>query len=608
MATKLGEKTIRRTRTPIILQLFGSAFFLKANKNYFGAPIEINIDMKINNSLSKRILLSIIFSLCISPTVVAQTQLGNDINGVAAGDLAGSTVSLSADGNRLAIGARRNNDSGLDSGHVRVFQWSGTSWIQLGADIDGEAAGDSFGGRVSLSADGNRLAVGGRGNDDNGNDSGHVRVFQWSGTAWTQIGADIDGEAAWDESGNSVSLSPDGSRVAIAALWSDGNGENSGHVRVYQWSGDSWTQLGSDIDGEGFENQWGSSVSLSYDGGRLAIGARYYDENAMDSGHVRVYQWSGSAWTQFATGINGEEERDRCGQSVSLSSDGNRLAIGCPSSSGYERNSGSVRIFQWSDDSWIQLGAEIVGEAVGDGFGESVSLSQNGSRLAIGTASNDGNGRSSGHGRVYQWSGETWIQLGVDIDGEAAGDSSGAVSLSLDGNRLAVGAQANDGNGENSGHVRAFDFSMFNVFKINAGLNDAWYYPETSGQGFLITVFPDLNLVSLAWFTYDTELPAEDAPSNLGDPGHRWLSGLGVIDGNQVNMNIEMTSGGLFDTATVIERTDPPGSDGTITLTFDNCNSGTVEYDIASINRQGTVPIQRVAGDNIVLCEALKAD
>lgn len=141
--------------------------------------------------------------------------------------------------------------------------------------------------------------------------------------------------------------------------------------------------------------------------------------------------------------------------------------------------------------------------------------------------------------------------------------------------------------------------------RINSGLNDAWYNPLTDGQGFFITVFPDLNTVSLAWFTYDTELPAEDAQANLGDAGHRWLTAVGPIEGNQVLMDIEMTSGGLFDTATEIQRTDPPGSDGIIVLTFNSCNSGTVEYDIPSINRQGMVPIRRVADDNIVLCEAL---
>jgi hypothetical protein len=102
--------------------------------------------------------------------------------------------------------------------------------------------------------------------------------------------------------------------------------------------------------------------------------------------------------------------------------------------------------------------------------------------------------------------------------------------------------------------------------------------------------------------------PPVDAEADLGDPGHRWLTAVGPIVGNQAIMEIEMTSGGLFDAAAEIIRTDPPGSDGTIVLTFDSCNSGTVEYDITSINRQGTVPIQRVAGDIIALCEALNAN
>lgn len=136
---------------------------------------------------------------------------------------------------------------------------------------------------------------------------------------------------------------------------------------------------------------------------------------------------------------------------------------------------------------------------------------------------------------------------------------------------------------------------------INAGMNDAWFDPATSGQGFFVTVFPDLNVVSLAWFTYDTELPPDAATVNLGDPGHRWLTAIGPIEGNTATMTIEMASGGIFDTASEITRT----TDGTIVLSFSSCNSGTVEYNIPSINRQGTVNIQRIVEDNVVLCEAL---
>lgn len=121
-------------------------------------------------------------------------------------------------------------------------------------------------------------------------------------------------------------------------------------------------------------------------------------------------------------------------------------------------------------------------------------------------------------------------------------------------------------------------------------------------------MLPDIGMVSLAWFTYDTERPAEDVTANLGEPGHRWLTALGPYTGNQAVMNIEFASGGIFDSQTAIERTDPPGSDGTITLTFDSCYAGTAEYNIPSINSQGIVPIQRITEDNIALCEQLKAD
>jgi len=136
---------------------------------------------------------------------------------------------------------------------------------------------------------------------------------------------------------------------------------------------------------------------------------------------------------------------------------------------------------------------------------------------------------------------------------------------------------------------------------LNAGLNDAWFNPETDGQGFFITVFPDLGVVVLAWFSYDTLLPPEDAPANLGDAGQRWLLAVGEFDGNNALLEIEVASGGAFDTSTDISRE----LDGTIFLNFESCDKGTVEYDIVSIGQKGTVPIERVAKDNIALCEEL---
>jgi hypothetical protein len=398
------------------------------------------------------------------------TQLGLDINGEAANDQSGRSVSLSADGLTVAIGAALNVGNGNNSGHVRIYKWNGTSWNQLGLDIDGEATNDNSGFSVSLSTDGLTVAIGAYGNDGNGNNSGHVRIYKWNGTSWNQLGLDIDGEAQWDQSGWSVSLSADGTTVAIGAALNVGNGRsNSGHVRIYNWNGTSWNQVGLDIDGEAANDQSGWSVSLSADGTTIAIGAYGNDEYRTNSGHVRIYKWNGTSWNQLGSDINGERQNDNSGWSVSLSADGLTVAIGAYGNDGNVNNSGHVRIYKWNQNllSWNQLGLDIDGEATNDYSGWSVSLSADGTTLAIGAYGNDGNvndsGYDSGHVRIYKWNGTSWNQVGSDIDGEAQWDESGrSVSLSADGTTVAIGAYGNDGNGNNSGHVRIYKWVIPN--------------------------------------------------------------------------------------------------------------------------------------------------
>ena len=190
----------------------------------------------------------------------------------------------------MAIVADENDGNGDASGHVRLYQWSGAAWTQLGEDIDGEAEYNYSGRSVSLSSDGTIVAIGAYGNDGNGANSGHVRLYQYNGAAWNQLGEDIDGEASGDLS-EAVSLSSDGTVVAIGADENDGNGTASGHVRLYEWNGAAWNQVGEDIDGEAEDDRSGYSVSLSSDGTVVAIGAYGNDGNGSDSGHVRVYSF-----------------------------------------------------------------------------------------------------------------------------------------------------------------------------------------------------------------------------------------------------------------------------------------------------------------------------
>jgi hypothetical protein len=140
---------------------------------------------------------------------------------------------------------------------------------------------------------------------------------------------------------------------------------------------------------------------------------------------------------------------------------------------------------------------------------------------------------------------------------------------------------------------------------VNAGLTDAWYDPATAGQGFLLTVFPDTGLVFLSWFTYDSERPAADVPTTIGEPGHRWLTALGPIQGNRAHLELFLSSGGLFDRAAPAPSTTPYGW---IELEFFDCNRGRIGYRIDAPALQGNIDIQRITLDRVPLCEALSAD
>ena len=133
----------------------------------------------------------------------------------------------------MAIGAVVNDGGG----HVRIYDYNGSAWVQVGGDIDGEAAGDQSGSSVSLSSDGSRVAIGARENDGNGAAAGHVRIYDYDGSSWVKVGVDIDGEAAGDKSGFSVSCLPDGSKIAIGAPYNKSryNRTNAGHTRIYSF-------------------------------------------------------------------------------------------------------------------------------------------------------------------------------------------------------------------------------------------------------------------------------------------------------------------------------------------------------------------------------------
>lgn len=362
----------------------------------------------------------------------SKTQIGTDINAISQEDHVGQihSIDLSYDGSVLAVGFPSNgavNTNGL----VKVFKWSGSSWIQLGSDITGEAAYDQFGAAVSISNNGRILAIGAPQNDGGGSNAGSVRIYNWNDTTWTQEGSDIDGNSSNLQVGTNVDLSGDGKMLAILS--------SNAIFRFYRKSASIWSQVNSDIG-------LGRSISFSIDGRLVAVS---------DINHVNVYYDNGTNWTK--KGGSHIDVNSETMANVSINHDGNIIAIGIPLNDANGSNAGKVKVMQWNGFHWINKGLDILGESAGDFFGFSVSLSSDGNKLIAGGPNNDGNGSDSGHARVYQWNGENWIQQNTDIDGEAAGDNCGSsVVISGDGTRVAIGATENDGGAVNGGHVRVF--------------------------------------------------------------------------------------------------------------------------------------------------------
>ncbi len=395
----------------------------------------------------KKIILLLI--LIIPYLLFSQIQLGNTISGDSPYESFGRALSINNDGTRVAIGGAFNDIGGENAGHVRVFEYTNGAWSQLGNDILGEYPGDTSGTSVSISNDGTIVAIGAKGNEDNGNNAGHVRVYKYENNSWNQLGGDIDGETD-DQLGINLSMSNDGTIVGIASPYNS-SGIDSGHTRVYQYTNGAWNQLGGDIEGETVNDNSGTSISMNGNGTIIAIGADSNDGNGRDSGHTRVYQYNNGTWIQMGTDIDGEARDDKSGISVSMSDDGTTVAIGANGNDGNGGNSGHTRIYQYVSGAWLQLGNDIDGEGATNYSGTAVSMNNDGTSVAIGAYLNSGNGSYSGHTRVYKYSEGSWNQLGSDIDGEAAYHYAGiAVSMSDNGSKIAVGT--------NVGSVNVYEF------------------------------------------------------------------------------------------------------------------------------------------------------
>ena len=366
-----------------------------------------------------------------------------------AGDQFGTSVALSSDGNTLAVGAigedsaRTGVIAGIvnettagnaapGAGAVYVFTRIAGTWSQQAyVKASNTGAADNFGSSVALSGDGSTLAVGAIGEDNVAAEAGAVYVFTRDlGGVWSQLASVIraSNAGALDLFGFSVALSGDSNTLAVGAIGeasggieADNSAPSAGAVYVYLRSGTTWTQEAYvKASNPGTGDQFGFSVALSDNGNTLAVGATgegsaltgvtpgivaetTADNAAPGAGAVYVLTRSAGIWSQQAyVKASNTGAVDLFGASVSLSGDGNILAVGAIGESSAAvgiggnqadnsaADAGAVYVYTRSGTAWMQQAyVKASNTGAGDHFGTSAALSSDGTTLAVGATGED---------------------------------------------------------------------------------------------------------------------------------------------------------------------------------------------------------------------------
>jgi hypothetical protein len=362
---------------------------------------------------------------------------------------------------------------------------------------------DQFGLTVAMSGDGNTMAVGSAAEDSaakgvNGNQGDHsavnagaVYIFARNGGTWTQQAyLKASNTKGGDQFGSSLAISNDGNAVAVGAVGEPSsatgiNGDQAdksmpgaGAVYVFTRTGNTWSQqayikasnTGEKSDGD----QFGYSLALSGDGNTLATGAisersaatgingNQADKSADGAGAVYVFTRAGTAWSQqaYVKSWNTTARGNLFGYSVGLSGNGDTMAVGAYDE---ERGKGAAYIFVRKNNEWSQQIRLMASNAeAGDSLGCSISISDDGNTMVAGAFDEDSLLRgiqpptegsndqasdvSTGAAYVFVRNGTAWTQQAfIKATNTRLNDQfAWALSLSRDGNTLAVGSHLED--------------------------------------------------------------------------------------------------------------------------------------------------------------------
>jgi type IV secretory pathway ATPase VirB11/archaellum biosynthesis ATPase len=362
-------------------------------------------------------------------------------------DSFGYSVAIDSTGDRVIIGAQNENTGAADAGSVYIYSRSGTVWtLEREINNPSPVSADYFGISVAIDATGDRVVIGAYRENTGATDAGSAYIYSRSGTVWT-LEREINNPSpvASDFFGFSVSINGTGDRVIIGAYQEDTGAVNAGSAYIYSRSGTTWT-LEQEINNPSpVATDWfGTSVCINSTGDRVIIGADATNTGALNAGSAYIYSRSGTVWTlEQAIHNPSPMADDYFGWAVSINSTGDRVIIGAYNEDTGATDAGSVYIYSRSGTVWT-LEQEINNPSpmADDYFGDSVSINSTGDRVIIGADGEDTGASAAGSAYIYSRSGTTWtLEQEINNPSPREGASfSFSVAIDSTGDKVIIGA------------------------------------------------------------------------------------------------------------------------------------------------------------------------
>jgi len=384
----------------------------------------------------------------------------------------GQEIDMSRDGTRMTV--LSGGSTGISpvniNGSVQTYDLIDGEWIEMGELLTGDNPGD-----------GSFLKIGSLSN------SGYVKVFDYINNAWVQRGETLFGQDGYyitSAFATDISINYDGNIIAIGDMNYEVSppggfgdpGVYAGVVRAHEWNGSAWQTKG-DFIFEISENDWtGISVSLSAEGNRMAIGSPLEDMPAENAGLIRIFDWQDSEW-QLTGEITGEEQSDNFGRKFEISEDGN-VILGLI----LTEPSDFWKVFEDSGTSWTQRGDDFY-DSTEVLEGMNVTINEDGSIIAVASPT-DGSAFISNTGQIdsYLWNGNQWTDLDIDIFGgnEQYGNWGHDIKLSGNGSQLIVSAFNESENDTILGKIYTYVNSLFDHIQETKIEGAPTFYPNPS--------------------------------------------------------------------------------------------------------------------------------